>query len=148
MNGKGETAMVIAVKPETTDIKTIVLRIDSGSALSDRKAGQFVTISLRDGNGWTKPRPFTVSNAPGSDIIRITVKRFGSFTSMIHALRPGEEVGIAGPFGDFCGNIEKSKSIVMIAGGIGITPFLSVLRRYRRSRPGLNKTTLFWGNSD
>jgi ferredoxin-NADP reductase len=148
MNGNSETATVIAVKPETADIRTVILRCSPDTAFSDWNPGQFTTVSLQLKSGWTKPHPFTIANAPGSNILRITVKRFGSFTNSIHALRPGEEVRIAGPFGDFCGDIETSKSIVMIAGGIGITPFLSVLRRYRRSKPGLNKTTLFWGNPD
>ncbi|MBN1758398.1 MAG: FAD-dependent oxidoreductase [Chitinispirillaceae bacterium] len=148
MKSNNETAAVIAVKPETADIKTIVLRLAPGSALCGWSPGQFVTVSLREGVGWTKSQPFTVSNAPGSHMLRITVKRAGSITGMIHALHPGEEVRLAGPFGTFCGNIGRSKGVVMIAGGIGITPFLSVLRHSIRILNNLNKTTLFWGCSD
>ena len=53
---------------------------------------------------------------------------------------------VAGPFGTFCTGMVPSKSIVMIAGGVGITPFLSVLRHYRRHPAGGMKFILFWGN--
>jgi predicted ferric reductase len=111
----------------------------------DRKAGQFASIRvLRDGK-WSEPHPFTLSSAPEDATLRMTIKDSGAFTSKIPDLQPGTPIQCAGPFGTFCAGIDKHPEIVMIAGGVGVTPFLSVLRHFRDTR-AQNNVLLFWAN--
>lgn len=148
MNTADEIMTVTALKAETSDITTITIKAKNDSPLKIRKPGQYVMLSLQDKDAWSPPHPFTVSNAPGNDTLQLTIKRAGAFTSRIETLHPGDEVKIRGPYGTFCSSIEASNHVVMIAGGIGITPFLSVLRHYFMKFTEQKTITLFWGNAD
>jgi predicted ferric reductase len=110
-----------------------------------RKAGQYASIRIMRPDGWSEPHPFTISGAPEDAVLRLTIKKGGKFTSSIGELKPGSPVKCMGPLGVFCKDIDAKPSIVMIAGGVGITPFLSVLRHFRNIKAP-NKVTLFWAN--
>jgi ferredoxin-NADP reductase len=108
-------------------------------------AGQFLRISIRQGEGWSEEHTFTISSAPG-DEVQISVKAVGKFTIPLLTILPGTEVRIRGPYGTFCKGIEERPEIVMIAGGIGITPFLSILKHFDRIHYAGN-IVLFWANN-
>jgi predicted ferric reductase len=72
--------------------------------------------------------PFTITSAPGADSLRLAVKRLGDFTGSVMTLRPGSRAQLEGPFGRFCLTPDRVHSQTWIAGGIGITPFLSWAR--------------------
>lgn len=110
-----------------------------------RKAGQYASIRIMRPDGWSEPHPFTISCAPEDAQLRFTIKKIGKFTSAVPDLMPGTPVKCAGPLGVFCTDIDARPSIVMIAGGVGITPFLSVLRHFRNIGAG-NEVKLFWSN--
>lgn len=129
---------------ETYDITS--LHLEGGNAkFAKRKAGQFASVSLQCPEGWSTPHPFTISSAPEDKILSITVKKLGSFTTALHELPPGSKLRFWGPLGKFCRDIDSKPAVVMISGGIGITPFLSVLRHFRNISSA-NKITLFWIN--
>ncbi|MBD3422224.1 MAG: hypothetical protein GF398_19090 [Chitinivibrionales bacterium] len=147
MTHEHEPFPLLALKSETADVKTLIFRgCGSKREFLDRKPGQYVEVSLQQDGTWSEPHPFTVANAPGSDIIWLTVKRRGLFTNRLHALQPGQRALITGPFGAFCSRLEQHTSIIMIAAGTGIAPFLSVLRHYQRAESALPPITLFWWN--
>ena len=75
----------------------------------------------------------------------MTIKSSGEFTRGIPAIEPGTPIECAGPFGQFCHGIESQPEIAMIAGGVGITPFLSVLRHFKSTGAG-NSIVLIWAN--
>jgi ferredoxin-NADP reductase len=135
---------VVKVIRETQDIASILMeKPDSG--FSTRKAGQFASIRIRMEDGWSKPHPFTLSCAPEEDLLRLTIKKEGSFTTAIHEIQPGTEVKCMGPLGIFCKDIDAKPMIIMLGGGVGITPFLSVLRHLRNIH-AKNQIKLFWVN--
>jgi ferredoxin-NADP reductase len=135
---------VVKVIPENHDTASIFLeKPDDG--FNRRKAGQFASIRISGQDGWSEPHPFTISGAPEDELIRLTIKKEGIFTSAIQEIRPGAQVKCMGPFGVFCKDIDTRNTIVMIAGGVGITPFLSVLRHFRNIS-AQNRVTLFWVN--
>lgn len=76
---------------------------------------------------------FTLSSAPGQELVSITTKYAGDDKSsmfkkyLFHDLKPGDEVDLAEPEGDFVLPEDTSVPLVFIAGGIGITPFHSML---------------------
>ena len=135
---------VIKVVPENHDTNSLYLEgPDHGFA--GRKAGQYASIRIMRPDGWSEPHPFTISGAPEDPFVRLTIKKEGKFTSAIPDLKPGAPVKCMGPLGAFCKDIDAKPSIVMIAGGVGITPFLSVLRHFRNIKAG-NRVMLFWSN--
>jgi predicted ferric reductase len=135
---------VLKTEPESHDTTSLYLE-GHEERLKRRRAGQWASIRVMGEDGWSEPHPFTISCAPEDEVLQFTIKRAGVFTSSILELKPGTPVRVEGPFGVFCRDIEKKREIAMIAGGVGITPFLSVLRRSRNIR-AKNKMSLFWTN--
>jgi len=96
-------------------------------------AGQFIYISVRDRSSVGKEmHPFTISSAPEDDLLRISAKMLGDYTLKTPGLLPGDEVYVYGPYGRFGQNFVNKKRLFWIAGGIGVTPFLSMLRHIRQ----------------
>ncbi len=91
------------------------------------RAGQFVYASFRQPGLPFESHPFTIASAPG-DHIRLVVKRLGDFTAALQQLRPGATALVEGPFGNFDLRQDQRHAQTWIAGGIGITPFLSWAR--------------------
>lgn len=136
---------VVKVAQENHDTTSIFFTGPDMERFRGRKAGQFASIRvLRDGT-WSEPHPFTLSSAPEDDALRMTIKNSGTFTRTAPELEPGTPIQCAGPFGNFCEGIDAQPEIVMIAGGVGITPFLSVLRHFRVIAAA-NRVLLVWAN--
>jgi predicted ferric reductase len=109
--------------------------------------GQFVFVSFHSMWIPDEVHPFTLSSTPSrSDALQITVRRCGDWTDRICDLREGDKAFILGPFGCFTYLTEPpDREIVMIAGGIGVTPMLSMLR-HMRDRGDPRPITLIWSN--
>lgn len=132
------------VRRENHDVNSLFLEGED-DRLKSRKAGQFATIRIMRPDGWSEPHPFTISCAPEAPYLQFTIKKIGAFTSAIPELSPSTAVMVAGPMGRFCEGIDSMPSIVLIAGGVGITPFLSVLRHFVNINAE-NHVLLFWSN--
>lgn len=123
------TWKVAEVISETNDTTTLVLdRPEGAGPFGRRRAGQFAIIRVHDGRKWSEPHPFTISAPPQSDRLHFTIKAAGRFTSAIPSLAPGTRVLCEGPYGILSVNFQKEREVVMISGGVGITPFLSSIR--------------------
>lgn len=101
--------------------------------LTDRflkfKPGQFVYVKFANPKVGSEIHPFSVSSGPNDPYLRLSVKIIGDYTLKLPFLEPKDQAYIYGPYGKF--ELPKngsSKNILMIAGGIGIAPFLSMLR--------------------
>ena len=91
------------------------------------RPGQFAFVEI-EGKGWSEPHPFTISSAPGEDRLRFTVKVLGDWTRKVREdLQPGGKAKVRGPYGLFDTSKGGTKQI-WLAGGIGLTPFLSMIR--------------------
>ncbi len=92
--------------------------------------GQFVWVNFLTSTLRSEPHPFTISSRPKSKNIRLSVKELGDWTANLPTLEPGAKAKVWGPYGRFgrafVDNLH-SKEIVLIAGGIGVTPFVSML---------------------
>lgn len=98
------------------------------------RAGQFVYATFLQDGIPRESHPFTIASAPGRRL-RIVVKRFGDFTGRVMQLRAGAEAQLEGPFGSFHLIDDPVHAQTWIAGGIGITPFLSWARSLDGSTP-------------
>ncbi|MDG4789365.1 FAD-binding oxidoreductase [Micromonospora sp. WMMD1102] len=90
-------------------------------------SGQFVFLQIRR-SGLREPHPFTVSSAPAEERLRLTVKAVGDYTARLHErVETGHRATVEGSYGMLDYRRGGPRQI-WIAGGIGITPFLSWLR--------------------
>jgi len=91
--------------------------------------------------------PFTIASSPvHQQILQFAIKASGDFTETLAKLKPGGIVQIDGPYGRFTlSTFGRVRSLVMVAGGIGVTPMLSILRSLALQdlRPAV---TLIWSN--
>lgn len=100
-------------------------------ATFDFKAGQFLIISFN--SNFSESHPFSISSSPLDGVLEISTRKLGPFTTKLHSAPLGSNMWIKGPYGVF--TIQDSKSeIILIAGGVGITPFLSMLRYETHSK--------------
>lgn len=90
-------------------------------------AGQFAFFRFEILNK-REQHPFTISSHPSKDALRITVKNLGDHTGQMNEVKVGENVSVEGPYGMFSTRFAKDKDQIWIAGGIGITPFLSLIK--------------------
>jgi len=92
--------------------------------------GQFLHLALDEYNPsmqWPDSRCFSMQSNPDSDLATITYSAKGNFTKrMAVELTPGKEVWLKLPYGDFFQRGHSLNNCVFIAGGTGITPFLSL----------------------
>lgn len=109
------------------------------------KPAQFIYISFNSKIVGKEPHPFSISSAP-HQMLRLSIKNLGDYTSRLDALENGTGAKIWGPYGRFYEKYlcEPQKDAVMIAGGIGITPFLSLLN-HEVKNPKQRKSHLFYG---
>jgi ferredoxin-NADP reductase len=110
--------------------------------------GQYAVMSFKQKGRPTPARCFSIVNSPTEHgIIQCSIRRKGKFTNAAASLRVGDEVNISGPFGGFVFDERRDRKIVLIAGGIGITPFMSMIQ-YATNNKLTNEITLIYNCSD
>lgn len=118
--------IVSRIKKETVDVVTIYL-----SPVGQRlvfKAGQYVSVYF-DKNNNSHGKFYTISSSPSEKCLALSVKNIGQFSSALHSLKIKDSVYLSGPYGWFYPET-KMNNLVFLAAGIGITPFLSILKDY------------------
>jgi len=94
--------------------------------------GQFFLWRFLDRHRIWSAHPFSLSSAPDGKSLRITVKALGNHTARLGGVRPGTWVLAEGPFGVFTESARRrSANVLLIAGGIGITPIRAMVERMR-----------------
>lgn len=91
------------------------------------KPGQFAFFTFKQPGFSKEDHPFSFTSFPDNKELKIVVKADGDYTEVVKSLKPGSTVRIEGPFGKFYSSPLANKNQIWIAGGIGITPFLSML---------------------
>ena len=91
------------------------------------QAGQFFLWRFLDRRSWWASHPFSLSAAPDGRSLRITAKALGDFSGRMGEIRPGTRVVAEGPFGVFTEAARRREKVVLVAGGIGITPIRALM---------------------
>jgi len=91
------------------------------------EAGQFFLWRFLTVGRWWQAHPFSLSAGPDGRSLRITVKELGDFTNTLRDLQPGTRVFAEGPYGTFTARRRTKPRVVLIAGGIGITPLRALI---------------------
>ena len=90
--------------------------------------GQFAFFSFIQKGFSREWHPFSLASDPAEEKLKIVVKNSGDYTAKMTDLKPGAKVKIEGSFGRFSHLLTDNKKQIWIAGGIGITPFLSMVK--------------------
>jgi predicted ferric reductase len=88
--------------------------------------GQWAMLYVEGKTGWHR-HPFTISSAPDEPLVRVSVKALGDATARAHLAEPGMPAVLGGPHGRF-DHRRGGEHQLWIAGGAGVTPFLSWVR--------------------
>lgn len=92
--------------------------------------GQFVFISFHGKGIDSETHPFSISSVPTPAGFTLTVKALGDYTNWLSNIPVNTSALVEGPFGRFSTDYHPAGRYIWIAGGIGITPFLSMARNY------------------
>lgn len=135
---------VTKIVDESASIRSFHLQPADGVGLLQHSAGQHLPIRLAV-PGVERPviRTYTLSVAPSDGAYRISVKREGLVSQHLHdSIRVGDTIEARAPAGDFTIDAGAARPAVLLAGGVGITPLLAMLRhvvyegiRKQRIRP-------------
>ena len=136
-------AAIVDVQDETRQEKIFSVRLPDGQNLGN-KPGQFVMVSL-PGIG---EAPISVMSSPSrtGETFKLCIRNAGDLTSVIHTLKPGDEVGIRGPFGrGFPIETFEGKDILVAPGGLGLAPARSLIDEILDNRTRFGRLIILYG---
>lgn len=116
---------VAEVRHEGADVVSIYLTGDNIPELR-AQPGQFFRWRFLTRDLWWAANPYSLSAAPRPDWLRITVKVAGDHSAGLSALQPGTRVFAEGPYGAFTAARRTRRKVLLLAGGVGITPLLAL----------------------
>ena len=136
--------IVTRIVEESASIRSFYLAPADGLALLPHEAGQHLPIRVTPRDAATPLiRTYTLSLAPSDGAYRISVKREGAVSRHLHDdVHVGDVIEARAPAGGFTVDAREPRPVVLLAGGVGITPMLAMLRhivyeglRKQRVRP-------------
>ncbi len=139
---------VVDVRQECHNVWTLQFAPPASHPRFDFLPGQFQFVTLLRGRGLPEEEHhFTISSSPMErEFHTSTIKASGDFTATIGETRPGDLAVIEAPFGRFSYVLHpEARDLVFLAGGIGITPFMSNLR-HMYDVQAERRVLLLWAN--
>lgn len=129
LRARRRSYVVERVSEVAGDAVTVEVRADRHGGVPFR-AGQFAWLKIGSSCFVFEEHPFTIaSTAANPRRKQFTVKALGDFTELLRGVRPGRRVYLDGPYGQMTiDGLDSSWGFVFVAGGIGVTPMLSMLR--------------------
>ncbi|NHC39723.1 NO-inducible flavohemoprotein [Bacillus sp. MM2020_1] len=129
---------------ESEVITSFYLKPEDHKNIADFTPGQYISIKLEiAGEKFTHIRQYSLSDAPGKDYYRISVKREagtenpdGMVSNYLHdGVNQGDILKVSAPAGDFMLDTEKNSPVVLLSGGVGLTPMMSMLKTVVEVQP-------------
>jgi NAD(P)H-flavin reductase len=140
-----KVAILDRVVPEITDVKTFYWRFEDTAeqrAFQRFRPGQFAQVSLFGVGEF----PTSLPPSPTEDETFFTVRRVGSCTAALHNMKAGDKFAVRGPYGNgFPMEDYYGKSLVFVAGGIGLIPLRSCIVYALKHRDKYNHIQIFLG---
>jgi NAD(P)H-flavin reductase len=136
-------ATLIRSEPMTLLDRFLEFKLDSGQELG-HLPGQFAQVSV-PGVG---EAPISISSSPTQNgPFQMVVRKVGNVTRALHGLKPGNRVGIRGPFGTYfpVEGMLKGKDIIFVCGGLGIVPVRSAINYVMHHRENYGEITILYG---
>lgn len=135
---------VSGVRQETPDVCSVHI---TGKNLEKLRVapGQFAIVRFLAKGFWWQPHPFSFSAPFDGNVLRLSIKGLGDFTRRIPELKPGTRVVLDGPHGAFTAQRCQRREVLLVAGGIGITPLRALAEAFLRDG---RDVALLYGNRD
>ena len=123
---------IFKIEEEAKDIKSFYLRATDNKPLKEYKCGQFLPLKIETDDEIIKKemRRYSLSGDPEKGYYRLTIKKVpnGKVSKYFHeSIKVGDTILAMPPFGKFTLTEDSDKPLVLLSGGIGITPILSML---------------------
>ena len=137
--------VVTDIRIDTPDVKTFRVVTPDGRKAFDHKPGQCAMLSI-PGVGEAM---FSITSSPtNTEYMEFSIKKCGCLTDWLHAMEPGQQITIRGPYGNgFPVDTEfVGKNMLFIAGGIGLAPLRSVINYVRNYRDRYGKIDIVYGS--
>ena len=115
---------IVDIVEESPTVRSLYLETSSTRPVF--RAGQYLTVRLPDQSP-SEGKSYSISSAPHQDLIRLTVRKIGTFSSALHGKCVGDDIMTSPPYGFFHPEPEDTGSLIFIAGGIGIAPLYSII---------------------
>ena len=142
---EGFRNFIVDKKVKESDVITsFYLKPEDGGAIASYQAGQYLTVKVQpEGDEHTSIRHYSLSEALGKDYYRISVKREdgngaksdGIVSTYLHQnVQAGDVLAISAPAGEFVLE-KKDLPVVLISGGVGLTPMVSMLHTVIEQQP-------------
>lgn len=141
----GFRPFVVARKvPESDLITSFHLKPADGGPLASFEPGQYISFQIAiPGEEYTHMRQYSLSDAPGQGHYRISVKREdssdkpeGKASTYLHRqVKEGDTLLVSAPAGEFTLDRKSDRPVVLIGGGVGLTPLISMLNTLARDQP-------------
>lgn len=130
---------------ESDVITSFYLKPQDGGLIPPFQPGQYISVKLDiPGETYTHIRQYSLSDSPGKDYYRISVKRedavdgkpAGIVSTYLHDhIKEGDVLPISAPAGDFVLDTSKETPVVLLSGGVGLTPMISMLNTLVERQP-------------
>jgi predicted ferric reductase len=138
---------VVEVRPERGDCYTLAMQPEGHPGFRF-EPGQFGWLTVYGTPFKITGHPFSFSSsAEANGRVEMTIRNLGDFTSTIGRVPVGRRVYLDGPYGTFALGRNPADTYVLIAGGVGITPMMSILRTLA-DRGDSRQVVLLYGNRD
>ena len=142
------------IEHKGADSKTFIFKKADGSKAACFRAGQYVSVLLKIGSSLVT-RPYSICSSPAEaskGIVKITVRNVKDGYAapyMLENFKIGDEVSISGPEGTFYYEpLRDAESVIALAGGSGITPFLSMAKAIQEGAEDFHLTILFGSRTE
>jgi ferredoxin-NADP reductase len=137
-------ARVSATRDLSPTVLELTLKRPDGSAFPYFLPGQYATLSFPANKVLRAERSFSIASAPTTPTsLSFGIRIGGRYTKELRALKPGDDARVALPFGRFTFDPSADKRVLLIAGGIGVTPFISMIRTATAERLPNSITLLY-----
>ncbi len=141
--GQTRAMRVDSVVRESADVIAIRMTPADGGAVPAYRAGQYLSVSVALPDGRSQVRQYSLSDAPGANSLRISVKReqgagtpAGEVSHWIHHnVKQGSVLQVSPPCGDFAIDTESDQPLVLLSAGVGVTPMIAALNRIAQHNP-------------
>ncbi|WP_053368529.1 NO-inducible flavohemoprotein [Bacillus sp. FJAT-27245] len=129
---------------ESNVITSFYLKPEDNKEIADFQPGQYISVKLEiPGEEFTHIRQYSLSDAPGKNYYRISVKREagnenpdGKVSNYLHTqVEEGDIFQVSAPAGDFVLDVQKETPVVLLSGGVGLTPMISMLKTVAEVQP-------------
>jgi nitric oxide dioxygenase len=144
---------VAARQPESEAITSFVLEPADGKPVADFEPGQYISVAIEVPRlGLQQIRQYSLSDAPNGRSYRISVKREGGadpdsqgyVSTLLHdQVQVGDTLRLAAPYGNFFIDVHATTPVVLISGGVGLTPMISMLNRVLAPGTGAERDIVF-----